>query len=59
MKCIAYNGGYKYQLKATYTVAIDIKPAAPIDTEYIDLDTKGNLTLAEGYASHPDQRSIR
>jgi len=32
MKCITYNGGYKYQLKATYTVAIDIRPAVPIDT---------------------------
>lgn len=50
MKCIAYNGGYKYQLKATYTVAIDIKPDEPIDTKYIGLDTAGNLTIAEGYA---------
>lgn len=50
MKCIAYNGGYKYQLKESYTVAISIKPAQPINTEYIALDTAGNLTIAAGYA---------
>ena len=50
MKCVTYNGGYKYQLKATYTAAIDIRPAVPIDTEYIKLDGGGSLTLAEGYA---------
>lgn len=50
MKCIAYNDGYKYQLKETYTVALDIKPAAPVDTDYIDLDCDGNLTIHEGYA---------
>ncbi len=43
MKCIAYNGGYKYQLKETYTIAIDLKPRTSIETEYIDLDTEGNL----------------
>ena len=50
MKCITYNGGYKYQLKETYTIAIDIKPRTSIDTEYIDLDTEGNITIREGYA---------
>src|SRR5260370_31122772 len=50
MKCITYNGGYKYQLKETYTIAIDIKPRTSIDTEYIDLDTQGNITIREGYA---------
>lgn len=50
MKCIAYNGGYKYQLKETYTVAIDIKPPALIETEYIRLDVDGNLTIRGGYA---------
>ncbi len=50
MKCIAYNGGYKYQLKEAYKVVIDIKPNTAINTEYIDLDTNGNLTIAEGYA---------
>jgi hypothetical protein len=32
MKCIAYNDGYKYQLKEAYAVAIDITPATAIDT---------------------------
>jgi hypothetical protein len=50
MKCIAYNGGYKYQLKKTYTVAISIKPSTAIDTEYLYLDTEGNLTIKKGYA---------
>jgi hypothetical protein len=50
MKCIAYNGGYKYQLKETYTVAIDIKPSSPINTDYIDLDVNGSLSIHEGYA---------
>ena len=49
MKCIAYNGGYKYQLKETYTIIIDIKPYKLIKTDYISLDTDGNLTIAKGY----------
>lgn len=50
MKCTAYNGGYKYQLKETYTLAIDIKPSTPINTKYIALDSNGNLAINEGYA---------
>jgi len=50
MKCIAYNGGYKYQLNETYALAIDIKPSTPINTKYIALDSDGNLTISEGYA---------
>jgi hypothetical protein len=50
MKGIAYNGGYKYQLKETCCVAIDIKPAVAINTDYINLDTEGILTIAKGYA---------
>lgn len=50
MKGIAYNGGYKYQLKESYFLAIEIKPATPINTDYINLDTVGNLTILEGYA---------
>ena len=50
MKCIAYNDGYKYQLKETYMLAIDIKPATPIDTKYIKLDIAGTITIMEGYA---------
>ena len=50
MKCIAYNDGYKYQLKETYTVALAIRPDAPIDSDYVDLDGAGKLTIREGYA---------
>ena len=50
MNCIAYNGGYKYQLKEAYKVVIDIKPTKPIDTDYIKLDSEGTLTIAKGYA---------
>ena len=50
MKCIAYNGGYKYQLKQQYTLQIDIKPPNPVTTEYIKLTAQGQLTVEEGYA---------
>lgn len=50
MTCIAYNDGYKYQLKETCTVTIDIRPASPIQTDYIDLDSAGLLTIRKGYA---------
>jgi hypothetical protein len=50
MKCIAYRGGYKYQIKETYTVQIELKPPLNINTEYIKLDTDGNITLTKGYA---------
>jgi len=49
-KCIAYKGGYKYQLKARYVVSISIKPTKAIRTKYIALSTKGLLTIREGYA---------
>lgn len=50
MKCIAYRGGYKYQLKERYTVEIAIRPAQAIKTAFIRLDTAGKLTLENGYA---------
>ena len=50
MKCIAYRGGYKYQIKETYTVQIELKPPGNINTDYIQLDTNGNITLTKGYA---------
>jgi len=50
MKCIAYRGGYKYQLKESYTLEIAIKPAKNIETRFIRLDTAGKLTMVEGYA---------
>jgi len=50
MKYITYNGGYKYQLKETYSILIDIVPSSSIDTEYIGLDVNGNLRISKGYA---------
>ena len=50
MQCIKYRAGYKYQINANYSVAIPIKPAADIITEYISLNTQGLLSLKEGYA---------
>lgn len=50
VRCIAYNDGYKYQLKQTHTVAIEIKPSKAIDIEYVALDCDGNLTMQKGYA---------
>jgi hypothetical protein len=50
MKCIAYKGGYKYQLKQNCAVEIEIKPEKPISTEFIELDAQGMLTIKRGYA---------
>ena len=50
MSCIAYNDGYKYQLKETYVLTIEIKPDRSIFTDYIDLDLQGSLTIRKGYA---------
>ena len=50
MECIAYKSGYKYQLKEDYITTIDIKPAAPINTEYLALTPDGTLTIKKGYA---------
>ena len=50
MKCITYRGGYKYQIKETYTVQIELKPPGNINTDYIQLDTNGIITLTKGYA---------
>lgn len=51
MKCIVYNGGYKYQLKEDCVfLHTGIIPPAEIKTDYIILDLAGNLTIAKGYA---------
>lgn len=51
MKCIVYNGGYKYQLKETCSIAdTGIMPPEAIETEYIGLDPAGTLTISAGYA---------
>lgn len=50
MHCIAYRKGYKYQIVSDYEVTIPILPARDIDTDYIQLSTKGLLKLKKGYA---------
>lgn len=50
MECIAYKGGYKYQLTEQYTVTIPIIPEGAIETDYISLDMNGLLIIKKGYA---------
>jgi hypothetical protein len=47
---IRYRSGYKYQLATSYSILINIKPKKDIKTEFINLDTKGKLTIKGGYA---------
>ena len=47
---IRYRSGYKYQLATSYSMPITIKPKKGIKTAFITLDTKGKLTIKEGYA---------
>ena len=47
---IRYRSDYKYQLAESYLLRISIKPKSDIETEFIDLDTGGNLTVKQGYA---------
>lgn len=49
-KGIAYQGGYKYQLREPYTVRIPLRPSVAVHTAYISLETTGDLTIKEGYA---------
>lgn len=50
MKRIHYRAGYKYQLADEYRDRIGIRPSKTIDTEFIRLDTDGQLTIRKGYA---------
>ncbi len=50
MECIAYGAGYKYQLKQSYSIQIEIKPKAAVGTEYLSLTLDGLLTVKKGYA---------
>lgn len=50
MTPIRYRSGYKYQLVDAYPVEVNIRPAAPIDTDYIALTSDGVLTVKKGYA---------
>lgn len=50
MNKIRYCGGYKYQLVEEYSVEVIIRPAEPIDMDYIALNTDGLLTVKKSYA---------
>jgi len=47
---ILYKSDYKYQLVEDYKINISIKPDFDIKTEFIDLDTDGNLLIRKAYA---------
>jgi hypothetical protein len=50
VKCVVYNSGYKYQLKQNYELQIGIRPAAVIQTQFINLSVGGLLQIKKGYA---------
>lgn len=50
MGCIEYKKGYKYQLKADYYIKISIFPEQDIVSDFIELSTKGELRISNGYA---------
>lgn len=50
MNQIVYLDGYKYQLAATYSCRLELRPPRPCVTDYIALDTDGNLFITNGYA---------
>lgn len=50
MKPIRYRSGYKYQLVEEYSVEVSIRPAQPVDTDYIALSPEGLLTVKKSYA---------
>lgn len=47
---IRYRSGYKYQLVNDYRVQVDIMPDYDIETEFVQLDRSGVLTIRHGYA---------
>lgn len=47
---IRYRSDYKYQLVEGYEINISIRPKAAIKTEFICLDTAGNLLVKKAYA---------
>jgi hypothetical protein len=50
MRPIRYRSGYKYQRVEEYSVAVIIRPAVPIDMDYIALTPDGLLTVKKSYA---------
>lgn len=51
-KSILYRAldGYKYELHQDYRLAVSLPQEKPIQTDYLDLDGEGNLTIRAGYA---------
>ena len=47
---IKYRAEYKYQLANAYKQTISIRPKLNIETEFISLDSGGNLLVKSGYA---------
>lgn len=47
---IRFRADYKYQLASSYKINISIRPISDIETDFINLDTSGNLLLQKGYA---------
>ncbi len=47
---IRYRSKYKHQLESEYKIKISIQPRTDITTDFIDLDTEGNLLVKETYA---------
>lgn len=47
---IRYRADYKYQLANDYKITISIEPHSDIETDFIDLNTNGNLLVKKGYA---------
>ncbi len=47
---IRYRSDYKYQLASGHEIKVSITPSSDIVTEFIDLDTLGNLKIKKGYA---------
>ena len=47
---IRYRAEYKYQLANDYKLKISISPGFDIETDFIELDTNGNLLVKKGYA---------
>lgn len=47
---IRYRSGYKYQLSEDHVDMVRVLPQSLIVTEYITLDSDGEITLRRGYA---------
>jgi len=47
---IRYRSEYKYQLADSYAIKIPIGPKVDMETDFINLDTAGNLLIKNGYA---------